>query len=66
MTTFSVGEEVLFRGERYVIAGKTEEQPQRFRLLASSPEGTKVIWTSLSELHKVETYTRPRDDTTSY
>lgn len=59
---FTVGEEVLFRGERYVVAGMRPE-PYRFRLLATRPEGARIVWAAESELAPMRSYTDPRDDT---
>ena len=63
MTSFSVGEEVLFEGQRYVISTAPAQPPYRFRLLASTPAGARVTWARVEDLHKIESYTRPRDDT---
>jgi hypothetical protein len=57
---FHQGEEVLFDGERYVIWGVEGE---RYRLLASGPGGAKFRYARSGELSKIESYTRPRDDT---
>jgi hypothetical protein len=57
---FHHGEEVLFDGARYVIWGIEGE---RYRLLASGANGARIRYAHLSELSKIESYTRPRDDT---
>jgi len=61
--TFTHGEEVLVDGERYVISAIEGDPPTRFRLLATTAHGPSVRWASPKELHKIEAYTRPRDDT---
>ncbi len=63
MTSFSVGEEVLYQGHRYVISTAPARPPYRFRLLATTAEGARVAWARPEDLHKIERYTRPNDDT---
>ncbi len=63
MPSFSAGEEVLYQGQRYVITTASAEPPYRFRLVASTPTGTRVTWARPEQLHKIESYTRPVDDT---
>jgi hypothetical protein len=63
MTQFTVGEEVLLGGERYVISQIEAGPSGRVRLLATTPEGARMVWSTLSRLGKMESYTRPDDDT---
>jgi hypothetical protein len=63
--TFTMGEEVLHEDERYVIWG-IQENPTRYRLLATTKQGTKIVWASPKELEKIRKYTDPRDDTAKY
>ncbi|MEJ2667495.1 MAG: hypothetical protein P8Z81_10430 [Deinococcales bacterium] len=63
MTSFSVGEEVLFEGRRYVITTTSAEPPYRYRLVATTPEGASVAWARPEQLRKIESYTTPVDDT---
>jgi hypothetical protein len=63
MTSFSVGEEVLFEGRRYVITTTRAEPPYRYRLVATTPEGASVTWARPEQLRKIESYTTPVDDT---
>jgi len=63
MASFTVGEEVLYEGRRYVISTAPAQAPYRYRLLATTPAGARMVWARAEELHKMETYTRPRDDT---
>lgn len=60
---FNVGEEVLFDGERYVIAGRIEGTPRRYRLLATTAEGAKVAWALPQSLARLTRYTQALDDT---
>ncbi len=60
---FTVGEEVLVDDVRYVVSSIEGDPPTRFRLLATTPTGAKVLWAAPSELHKMSVYVRPRDDT---
>lgn len=63
MPSFTVGEEVLFQGKRYVITTSSPQAPYRYRLVATTPEGSRVVWARQEDLHKMEAYTTPRDDT---
>jgi hypothetical protein len=64
--TFTMGEEVLFESERYVIWGISEDEPTRYRLLATTKAGAKMLWVSPKDLQKIRYYTDPKDDTASY
>lgn len=63
MPSFTIGEEVLFEGRRYVITTANAQPPYRFRLVATTPEGARIAWARAEDLSKIESYTRPRDDT---
>lgn len=63
MTSFTIGEEVLYRGERYAITTQAPLPPYQYRLVATTPQGAKVVWAQHDELGKMERYTRPQDDT---
>lgn len=60
---FTVGEEVLVDDVRYVVSTIEGDPPERFRLLATTPTGAKVLWVAANELRKIDVYVRPRDDT---
>lgn len=64
--TFTMGEEVLYEGERYVIWGISEDEPKRYRLLATTNKGAKMLWVNLKKLHKMRHYTEANDDTSDY
>ncbi|MEJ2290904.1 MAG: hypothetical protein P8Y13_07665 [Deinococcales bacterium] len=63
MVSFSAGEEVLYEGRRYVITTAPAKPPYRYRLVATTPEGARLVWARPEQLHKIDAYTRPRDDT---
>jgi hypothetical protein len=63
--TFTMGEEVLYDSERYVIWGMTEE-PKRYRLLATTKKGAKMVWVHPKELQKIRHYTEAKNDTAKY
>jgi hypothetical protein len=62
MATFTVGEEVLFEDERYVVSS-IDASTGRCRLLASTPAGARVVWAPQHRLGKMTRYTLPIDDT---
>ncbi len=62
MTTFTVGEEVLYEDERYVVS-TIDSGGGRYRLLATTPDGARIVWAAASTLAKIERYTRSKDDT---
>jgi len=62
-----VGEEVLYDGRRYVIAGR-RPGPYGVRLLAASGRHQgdgEIVWAPESGLSKLESYLRSREDTGS-
>lgn len=61
-----MGEEVLYDGERYVVWGMSDEEPKRYRLLASGKGGAKIVWVAHEDLAKLERYTKATDDTSRY
>ncbi len=63
MATFTIGEEVLHDGVRYVITTQQPEPPYRYRLVRTTPEGPEVRWVHADGLAKIESYTTPRADT---
>jgi hypothetical protein len=64
--TFTMGEEVLYDDERYVIWGISEDEPKRYRLLATTKKGAKIIWANLKDIEKINKYTDPKNDTAKY
>ncbi len=58
--TFTMGEEVLYEGDRYVIWGMEDS---RYRLLASTKQGTKIVWASQKDVEKIRKYTEAQNDT---
>jgi hypothetical protein len=66
MTSYRVGEEVVYRGDRYVVAEASDDAPYRYRLLATTHAGAQFVWANEAELAKIVGYTAPRDDTTIY
>ena len=60
---YTVGEEVLFRGERFVISTASPQPPYRYQLLATTPKGVRFIWANPDQLGKMSRYTTPVDDT---
>jgi hypothetical protein len=64
--TFSMGEEVLYDDERYVIWGISEDEPKRYRLLATTKKGAKMLWVNPKALQKMRRYTEANNDTANY
>ncbi len=65
MTSFTIGEEVLYKGERYAISTQAPLPPYQYRLVSTTPQGAKVVWAQHDELGKMERYTTAQDDTQS-
>ena len=63
--SFTVGEEVIYRGLRYVITTVAPSPPYRFRLVTTTADGPAVVWATLDELAKIDSYTRAVYDTDS-
>jgi hypothetical protein len=55
--TFTVGEEVLYGGERFVVAGIDPSRPYPYRLLATTPKGARIVWAKAKQLAKLASYT---------
>jgi len=56
----------MYDEERYVISSVSEDEPVRYRLLATGKTGAKVVWAGLGDLEKIGRYTTAKDDTSSY
>ena len=63
MATFTIGEEVMYEGERYVITLRQPQPPYRYRLVRTTSRGPVVAWAVADELEKIRSYTEPRWDT---
>ncbi|HLV11791.1 MAG TPA: hypothetical protein VKY42_05015 [Trueperaceae bacterium] len=63
MATFTIGEEVLYEGERYVITLRQPQPPYRYRLVRTTADGPEVRWALGDDLAKITAYTEPRQDT---
>lgn len=61
--SFTIGEEVLYQGDRYVISTASPQPPHRFQLLATTPTGVRFAWVNPEQLGKMTSYTTPTDDT---
>ncbi|MEX2536485.1 MAG: hypothetical protein WD273_12890 [Trueperaceae bacterium] len=66
MSRFSVGEEVRYDDDVYVVSSVTAVEPFRYRLLASRTGGTRFVFAQEGQLKEMESYLRPRDDTLDY
>ena len=62
MSTFTVGEEVLFEDQRYVVS-VIDAAGGRYRLLTTTPEGARVRWARHAQLQKIARYVLPTNDT---
>lgn len=63
--TFTVGEEVLYEGDRYVVSEIETGKTYRYRLLTTTPKGMRFAWANQGELEKMMNYTTPVNDTAS-
>lgn len=61
--TFTIGEEVLYDDRRWVIGGIDAGPPERYRLLATTGAGARIVWVARARLSKLSNYTLPHDDT---
>lgn len=66
MSKFSVGEEVRYDGDVYVISSRVDGPVPRYRLLASRPGGTRFQLVEEDQLQEIESYLNSRADTDSY
>lgn len=66
MATFTIGEEVMFEDERFTVAAISEDEPIRYRLLATTPNGARMVWVNPKDIEKMVSYTQPDDDTARY
>ena len=66
MATFNIGEEVMFEDERFTVAAISEDEPIRYRLLATTPNGARMVWVNPKDIEKMVSYTQPDDDTARY
>ncbi len=64
--SFLIGEEVLYRGDRYSISIARRAEPYQYRLVRTTEDGAEVVWAQANELEKIKTYTEPRDDTQAF
>lgn len=68
MSTFTIGEEVMYDGERYVVSELRpslpgQPEPYQVRLLRTTRSGARMPWVQLSKLRKMDVYTQAHDDT---
>ncbi len=63
MATFTIGEEVIYDGERYVITLRQPQPPYRYRLVRTTAGGPQLAWVEGDDLRKISAYTEPRADT---
>ncbi|HEX7004471.1 MAG TPA: hypothetical protein VF168_09830 [Trueperaceae bacterium] len=61
-----MGKRFLYDGEVYVVSARTEDDPARYRLLASRTGGARFVWAHESQLSPMESYLEPDDDTARY
>lgn len=61
--SYSIGEEVLYHGDRYSISIARLTEPYQYRLVRTTEDGAQVVWAQGDELERIDSYTRPRDDT---
>lgn len=66
MSKFTVGEEVRYDGDVYVISSRVDGPVPRYRLLASRPGGTRFQLVEEDQLQEIESYLNSRADTDSY
>lgn len=60
---FAIGEEVIYDEERYIVAGYEAARVTPYRLLATTSQGAKVVWSSEADLQAIASYVTPCLDT---
>lgn len=63
MRPFTIGEEVLYDGERFVITTSRPPEPYEFTIARSGAEGAQILWANSSQLKRISQYVDPKDDT---
>jgi len=63
VSTFTIGEEVMFGDEGYVIASISDDKPARYRLLQSTKKGARFVWAGLKDIEEMHRYLDPVNDT---
>lgn len=66
MSKFTVGEEVRYDGDIYVISSRVDGPVPRYRLLASRPGGTRFQLVEEDKLQEIESYLESDADTDRY
>lgn len=63
MRPFTIGEEVIYDGERYVITTIRPEDPYEFCLIRTGMDGAEIVWANSPQLQRMEQYLMEQDDT---
>lgn len=63
MRTILPGEEVRYRGQRWMVSRVDPARMNPYRLLKSGPSGTEVRWVPEAEIARIDTYVTPVQDT---
>ena len=63
MRPFTIGEEVLYGGERFVINTVRPQEPYQFCIIRTGEHGAKILWVTEAELSRLDRYIEQHDDT---
>ena len=60
---FSIGEEVIHKNERFIVAGTSASAPLRYRLINTGKQGARFVWANPNVIEKMKRYTEAVQDT---
>lgn len=63
MRTIRSGEEIIYRGKRWVVSRIEQNRPAPYRLLRTESDGPRIAWAGVQEIARIETYVKPVYDT---
>ncbi|HLR46291.1 MAG TPA: hypothetical protein VK092_03970 [Deinococcales bacterium] len=65
MRTIRSGEEVMYRGKRWVVSRIEAGKASSYRLLRTEDDGPRIAWAGPAEINRIDTYVKPVYDTAS-
>lgn len=65
MRTIRSGEEVMYRGQRWVVSRIEPGKLSPYRLLRTEVDGPRIAWAEPAEMERIGAYVQPVYDTAS-